>query len=1021
MKRVKKITFFKKKSHSLLFFSTLIFAAIILITVTTTLSEIVRENPEYEITAFEFGDGTITKPYLIATRTDLEFLNEQVDNGITYEGIYFQLAKDINLSGENWEPIGTKENAFRGIFNGAGHTISNMHIVIDAPSLNVVESYGLFASLGGGSVKTEIKNINLENPTIEIESFSASNNSTGLNIGSLAGTTYRNTEINNIIVNDLKIETTMSENYVIYSNVQFYVGGIVGVQTDTAATNNDPGTNNYSHIRNCYVNLDVNMPHIRPYSKSYIHYQALGGIVGAIRMQNTWPENCLVEGKLVTGTNTRGGFIGPIFGYVQGSNTISTNNHEVMFAGTAKGSRVISSYFNNLTIQTKRFTNSQTADNVPNNTNYRISTTTNNVGNVQGINKGISLQAERLTYQNMLDKFNTDESITDIMWKYENNKYSFKQRLSATINEVDTLSYEATITDPYEINNYTYTWYKNDELQENFIDTNFSMERIIDNLFNDHKLTVLVYDGTYYAMDVVIAKSLSLYFNIEKNKQTNTITATLAGEALPYIDINDYTFNWYRNDITGYEHEELSNNNSLILENVSSLYDYQLTGTNSRYPQMSVSADIDYAERTVIFVSSSNGRDTNDGLTEDTAVATMRAAYSKLPANNDLNTNVVVLMGDYNTNDFLNSSGATTKNNYSKNATVTGVYKGKNYNTRLYFYGRAPSNNSDGRYLYADTKLMYMTLRANTSANGTGQTYLFCQGNSFTIGKEVYLSNYASTSNTNGLINNTTAPDFHIIGGFSNYNKNNLNGESNNGTITIQSGAFARIILGGRNTQVNNMAHNFTGTSSDPFNMKLIVDIEKSTKNNNYNYDVNLIVGGQTDGSMYGNSNISVYNGDIGRLLGGSIGYNRTVNGYPSNGYYGSTTVNVYGGEIEELFGGSLGRSQSDVYFYGPIHINIHGGTINNDIYGVGAGGVTGYSSLSSDNYKNYGQNYDTNVNINVTGGTLNGNLYGAGYGYSSYLSASQIANDGGALYGNANITISGGTIKGNIYGAGRG
>lgn len=1021
MRKVKKINFFNKKSHKLLFFSMLIFIILILISITTTLSELIRDDIKYEVVAFEYGEGTITKPYLIASRNDLEFLKEQVDSGVTYEDIYFQLAKDIDLAGEEWVPIGTRENSFRGIFDGAGHIISNMYIEVQLSSTSTVQSYGLFASLGGGTSKTHVKNINLENPIIEIANFSAYG-SGGINIGSLAGTIYRNTEINNIIVNNLVMETTMLSNYSIRSNdIQVYIGGLVGVQTDTVTSTNDPGTNNYSHIRNSYVSLDVNLSHLQPRNKSYINQNALGGIVGAIRMQAVWPENCFVEGSLVSGSGSRSGFIGPIFGYLQGSASINTNTHNTMFTGTAMGSLNISSYFNNLTIQTRQFTRSQITDTVPNSTNYRISTSSSNVGYVQGINQGISLQDESMSYTDMLDKFNNDESITDIMWQYENNKFSFRHRLSALITETDKLNYEVVVTDPYNIGNYTYNWYKENEIQTNFTGSNFSIENNLDNLFSDHQITVLVYDGSYYAMDTVIAKKLSLYFEFEIDKTDNSILASLAGEALDYIDINDYTFKWYKEDITGYELEEVKTANPLILENASSLYDYRIEGVNSKYAQMSITGDITYSKRTVIFVSNSDGDDNNDGLTEKTAVETMAEAYSRFPVDNDINSNIVVLMGNYNTTDFLYSLSDRTKNNFSKNATVTGVYKRKDYDTRLYFYGQAPSNNNNGRYLYADTKLMYMTLTASTSSNGTGQTYLYCQGHSLTIGKEVYLSNYSSTSNTNGLIDNTTAPDFHIIGGFNNYNQSDLSNQSNNGTITIESGAFARIILGSRNTQVNQISHNFTGTSTDPFTMKLVIDIDKSTKNSNYDYDINLIVGGQTDGSMYGNSDITVYDGQIGRLLGGSIGYSRTVSGYPSNGYYGSTTLNIYGGEILELFGGSLGRLQSDVYFYGPININIHGGIINNNIYGVGAGGVTGYSELSSDNYKSYGQKYDTKVNINITGGILNGNLYGAGYGYSSYLTASQIAADGGALYGNANITISGGTINGDIYGAGRG
>ena len=56
-----------------------------------------------------------------------------------------------------------------------------------------------------------------------------------------------------------------------------------------------------------------------------------------------------------------------------------------------------------------------------------------------------------------------------------------------------------------------------------------------------------------------------------------------------------------------------------------------------------------------------------------------------------------------------------------------------------------------------------------------------------------------------------------------------------------------------------------------------------------------------------------------------------------------------------------------DSYFYGTVNINIEGGVVEENIYGAGAGGVTGYSENSSDPYKSYGEEFNTTVNINIT------------------------------------------------------
>ncbi|MDO5555527.1 MAG: hypothetical protein Q4G09_02415 [Clostridia bacterium] len=219
----------------------------------------------------------------------------------------------------------------------------------------------------------------------------------------------------------------------------------------------------------------------------------------------------------------------------------------------------------------------------------------------------------------------------------------------------------------------------------------------------------------------------------------------------------------------------------------------------------------------------------------------------------------------------------------------------------------------------------------------------------------------------------------------------------------------------------NQNSHNITGSSSNPFKIKITIDIKRPTTSG-YTNDISMLVGGQTDGSIFANSEIDVKSGTIGRILGGSIGVDRTISGYPSNTFIGATKISVSGGTVGELYGASLGRQKSDVYFYGTIEINISGGTITQAIYGAGGGGTTGYHTSSTDPYKaNYGYGVETYTKIKITGGYIDGNVYGGGYGYSEYLNYNTIANDGGALYGDSYIEISGGEVNGNIYGAGKG
>jgi hypothetical protein len=73
------------------------------------------------------GIGTPGDPYLIYTAEDLKELADKVNVGSSYAGTFFTLMNDIELS-EQWTPIGNRGMRFSGVFDGAGHTISGLHV-----------------------------------------------------------------------------------------------------------------------------------------------------------------------------------------------------------------------------------------------------------------------------------------------------------------------------------------------------------------------------------------------------------------------------------------------------------------------------------------------------------------------------------------------------------------------------------------------------------------------------------------------------------------------------------------------------------------------------------------------------------------------------------------------------------------------------------------------------------------------------------------------------------------------------
>lgn len=100
------------------------------------------------------GDGTKEAPYLIGSLEDLEKVRTMVNSGNTAAAsAHYKLNTDIDLSaayGEgkaSFTPIGTYNTPFRGTFDGAGKTISNLYI-------SGSDRYaGLFASVNDGTIE----------------------------------------------------------------------------------------------------------------------------------------------------------------------------------------------------------------------------------------------------------------------------------------------------------------------------------------------------------------------------------------------------------------------------------------------------------------------------------------------------------------------------------------------------------------------------------------------------------------------------------------------------------------------------------------------------------------------------------------------------------------------------------------------------------------------------------------------------------------------------------------------------
>lgn len=119
------------------------------------------------------GSGTAEDPYVIDSAEQLRYLGLMVNNGEDYSGKYFRQAEDIDLSGENWKPIGkyvssstpndARNRAFSGIYDGNGCIIAGLTIDQNLVGSSLInKGYGLFGFLTGSVRNLGMTDINID-------------------------------------------------------------------------------------------------------------------------------------------------------------------------------------------------------------------------------------------------------------------------------------------------------------------------------------------------------------------------------------------------------------------------------------------------------------------------------------------------------------------------------------------------------------------------------------------------------------------------------------------------------------------------------------------------------------------------------------------------------------------------------------------------------------------------------------------------------------------------------------------
>ena len=199
------------------------------------------------------GAGTEDNPILINSAEEFAFLLQNYDynNGVCIHK-HYKLTCDIDMSSCRWTygAAGTENKSFRAHFDGDGHKISN--IVVPVLNSNTELNLGVFPMLGGDEVfESVIENLEIDGITFEFAN-KAFNAKKQFNIGGLVGQMYRNSRIENCIVNGMTVKDANPSNLSFNDRGFLRIGGLVGNRQETFGGNFNEEYLETINIVNCY-------------------------------------------------------------------------------------------------------------------------------------------------------------------------------------------------------------------------------------------------------------------------------------------------------------------------------------------------------------------------------------------------------------------------------------------------------------------------------------------------------------------------------------------------------------------------------------------------------------------------------------------------------------------------------------------------------------------------------------------------------------------------------------------------
>ena len=237
---------------------------------------------------FAGGTGTEGDSWLIENAEQLAYLAQQVNNGTDYERKHFRLVSDLDLSGNEWTPIGTYRKPFWGGFDGGGHTITGMKITGNR------DYVGLFGECHNFTAASSyIKSVTVKRANISGRNF----------VGAIAG-------VGANISDCYSIENTICANRCVGGICGSLTGNISGCYNSSSVSGNSTaggimGSASYNGIGNGVVQYCYNIGAVTVRQQD----SSVGGITGA--SANRYDiSNCLNCGKITGNGKNVGGIAG---------------------------------------------------------------------------------------------------------------------------------------------------------------------------------------------------------------------------------------------------------------------------------------------------------------------------------------------------------------------------------------------------------------------------------------------------------------------------------------------------------------------------------------------------------------------------------------------------------------------------------------------------------------------------------------------------------------------------------------